>query len=232
MKKFTRFAVVVLAIGLSICGYFVYERASRSKQVAQQPQEQGVPVSVAPAKQANFPVLLSGLGTVQPFNTVTVKSRVDGEIVKIAFKEGDIVKPGDLLARIDPQPIGPRSGVAKKAGRSDAPTPSWMQRYQTWPSRISPGSIDAAVDCRAQPRDPGRRCRVENAAAARLHRHQGADRRRVASALPTGGIVTASQGDHHHRAAAADHRGVRCRKPGQPSTTRCSVVVSLPPRSA
>ena len=130
-----RFAVIVLAIGLSIGGYFVYQRVSRATQVARQPQEQGIPVSTALAAQTNFPVLLSGLGTVQPFNTVTVKSRVDGEIIKIAFKEGDIVKPGDLLAQIDSRPYQAALDqvVAKKAQDESTLSNSKLdlQRYQT-----------------------------------------------------------------------------------------------------
>src|SRR3954471_6140257 len=64
-----------------------------------------VPVTIATVEKADFPVLLTGLGTVQGFNTVVVRTRVDGQIDKIAFKEGDLVKQGDLLAQIDPRPF-------------------------------------------------------------------------------------------------------------------------------
>ena len=63
-----------------------------------------VPVTVAPAKLADFPVYLNGLGTVEPFDTVTVRSRVDGEVIKVAFKQGQMVKEGDILVQIDPRP--------------------------------------------------------------------------------------------------------------------------------
>jgi membrane fusion protein, multidrug efflux system len=63
-----------------------------------------VPVTVAPVRTADFPVYLDGLGVVEPYDTVTVRSRVDGEVVKIAFKQGQMVKEGDLLAEIDPRP--------------------------------------------------------------------------------------------------------------------------------
>ena len=63
-----------------------------------------IPVTVAPAKLADFPVYLNGLGTVEPFDTVTVRSRVDGEVVKVAFKQGQMVKEGDILVQIDPRP--------------------------------------------------------------------------------------------------------------------------------
>src|SRR5215469_8118719 len=64
-----------------------------------------IPVSVATAQRRDVPIYLTGLGTVQAFNTVTVKTRVDGEWVKVAFTEGQDVKAGDLLAQIDPRPF-------------------------------------------------------------------------------------------------------------------------------
>jgi multidrug efflux system membrane fusion protein len=73
-------------------------------------------VSVTPAERADFPVVLESLGQVQAYNTVLVRARVDGEIVKIAFKEGQIVSKGDLLAQIDPRPFQAAldQAVAKK----------------------------------------------------------------------------------------------------------------------
>jgi multidrug efflux system membrane fusion protein len=63
-----------------------------------------IPVTFAQAQMADFPVYLNGLGTAQPYDTVTVRSRVDGEVVKIAFKQGQMVKEGDILVQIDPRP--------------------------------------------------------------------------------------------------------------------------------
>jgi multidrug efflux system membrane fusion protein len=66
----------------------------------------GMAVSVAVAKVStmDLPVYLSGLGSVEAFNTVVVKSRIDGQLVQINFREGQEVKKGDLLAVIDPRP--------------------------------------------------------------------------------------------------------------------------------
>src|SRR5262245_2062532 len=61
-----------------------------------------IPVIANTASRADVPVFLTGLGTVQAFNSVLVKSRVDGQIIKIHFSEGKNVKTGDLLAEIDP----------------------------------------------------------------------------------------------------------------------------------
>jgi membrane fusion protein, multidrug efflux system len=64
-----------------------------------------VPVSTAPATVKDVGVYLTGLGTVVPLNTVTVKSRVDGQLLRIAFREGQTVRAGELLAELDPRPF-------------------------------------------------------------------------------------------------------------------------------
>lgn len=63
-----------------------------------------IPVSVAKADVRDLPVILNGLGSVEAYNTVAVKSRIDGQLVQVAFREGQEVKEGDLLALIDPRP--------------------------------------------------------------------------------------------------------------------------------
>lgn len=92
-------------------GYYGWQRYSASQaakaQAAQKaaPRVAAVPVSIAPVQKVDFPVYLTGLGTVQGFNTVQVRTRVDGQIDKIAFTEGQMVKQGDLLVEIDPRPF-------------------------------------------------------------------------------------------------------------------------------
>jgi multidrug efflux system membrane fusion protein len=63
-----------------------------------------VPVVTAKVKKADVPVYLDGLGNVVAFYTVTVKSRVDGQLMKVNFNEGDLVKEGQVLMEIDPRP--------------------------------------------------------------------------------------------------------------------------------
>lgn len=64
-----------------------------------------VPVVAAMSRRGDMPVYLTGLGSITAFNTVTVRTRVDGQIMKIGFEEGQIVKAGDLLVEIDPRPF-------------------------------------------------------------------------------------------------------------------------------
>jgi len=64
-----------------------------------------LPVVAAPARKGSIDVAISALGTVTPRNSVTVRSRVDGQLVSVAFSEGQMVKTGQLLAEIDPRPF-------------------------------------------------------------------------------------------------------------------------------
>jgi membrane fusion protein, multidrug efflux system len=74
-------------------------------------------VTVTPVKRADFPVVLQSIGQVQAYNTVLVRARVDGQIMKIGFNEGQMVKQGDLLAQIDARPFQAalEQAVAKKS---------------------------------------------------------------------------------------------------------------------
>jgi multidrug efflux system membrane fusion protein len=78
---------------------------SRQEQAPFEPWKQPVPVRVATADREDLPIVLNALGTVTPLNSVTVSSRIDGELVSVLFKEGDTVKEGTLLAEIDPRPF-------------------------------------------------------------------------------------------------------------------------------
>src|SRR5258705_9525622 len=116
---------VLLIAALAAAGYFGWQRfrgpdatakaGNAQKSAASTPP--AVRVAIAPVEKADFPVYLTGLGTVQGFNTVVVRTRVDGQIDKIAFKEGQLVNQGDLLAQIDPRPFQAalRQAKAKKA---------------------------------------------------------------------------------------------------------------------
>ena len=103
------FAAVLVALALcSALGWRYYygsgaETGVRNKtDSAQAPAP--IPVTIAQAKTADFPLYLNGLGAVEPYQTVLIRSRVDGAIVKIGFKQGQMVRQGDILAQIDPRP--------------------------------------------------------------------------------------------------------------------------------
>jgi multidrug efflux system membrane fusion protein len=113
---------------LVVAGYFGWQRfhgtnpaaADTAQKSAASARGAAVPVTVAPVTKADFPVYLGGLGTVQGFNTVLVRTRVDGQIDKIAFKEGQLVNQGDLLVQIDPRPFQAALDQAKAKKAQDA----------------------------------------------------------------------------------------------------------------
>src|SRR5579863_2396154 len=97
---------VLLAIGLSaLCASFSGCSSADSKQQkAQAAAPRAVSVAIAKVQQQDMPVYLVGLGTVTAFNTANIKSRVDGQIMQVNFKEGQNVKQGESLILIDPRP--------------------------------------------------------------------------------------------------------------------------------
>jgi membrane fusion protein, multidrug efflux system len=92
-------------------------------------------VSVVQAKRIDYPLYLTGLGQAQAYNTVTVRTRVDGQVVKIGFAEGQMVKAGDLIAQIDPRPYQAALDQAKAKKAQDeanlANARLDLQRYST-----------------------------------------------------------------------------------------------------
>ncbi len=115
-RKWTFVAVVIaVALGGYLGWHHSYGGGAGTASPAQVPA--AIPVTAAKAQIADFPVYLNGLGTVEPYQTVTVRSRVDGQITKIAFKQGQMVKKGDILVLIDPRPYQAAldQALAKKA---------------------------------------------------------------------------------------------------------------------
>lgn len=108
----------LLGLALAFLGCKRESSASAAKGARGRPMTNAaVPVVAGTVEQKDVPIYLDGLGTVQAFNTVTIRSRVDGQVERIAFQEGQDVRAGDLLAQIDPAPFQAQldQNVAKKA---------------------------------------------------------------------------------------------------------------------
>jgi membrane fusion protein, multidrug efflux system len=105
-KWISRTRLVMLGAGLvalALCVWILSPQRSRSAAATHSGPE-AIAIDAATTTRRDVPVYLDGLGTVQAFYTVKVNSRVDGELEKVAFAEGQDVKRGDLLAQIDPRP--------------------------------------------------------------------------------------------------------------------------------
>ena len=119
-RALSRFGAAALVIGLIVAGWFVADQMGRDKAraAASQPAPT-IPVTTAVAERKDVPAIVRGIGTVQAYKSVTVKARVDGQIVKVAFEEGQEVKAGDLLFQIDPKPFQAALDHASAAKRRD-----------------------------------------------------------------------------------------------------------------
>jgi membrane fusion protein, multidrug efflux system len=95
---------LTVAFALILCAAFVACTGGDAKQPAQAASPHPVSVAIAPVTQQDMPVYLVGLGSVTAFYTANIKSRVDGQIMRVNFQEGQTVKEGDLLILIDPRP--------------------------------------------------------------------------------------------------------------------------------
>ncbi len=94
--------------GLGGTGYWFYTKLPAQREQAARPRGfrgDPLPVLAVRAESRDVPVYLDALGTVQAFNSVAVKPQVDGPLVEVLFREGQEVRTGDVLARIDPRPF-------------------------------------------------------------------------------------------------------------------------------
>src|SRR6267142_2406388 len=123
--------IALAAVGLGV--YFITDgRAKESRKAPKGPPS--VPVTVAPVLQETVPIRLQGIGNVEAYQTVALKARVDGQIMVVNFREGDPVKKGEVLFRIDPRPYeatlrqAEANALRDKAARDQAR--SQEKRYQ------------------------------------------------------------------------------------------------------
>jgi multidrug efflux system membrane fusion protein len=107
------------ALGVGLVAYYVATYPTAAHAQAQAPARPPIPVTIGTAEAADVPIFITGIGTVQAFNTVTVKSRTDGQIMQVFFTEGQEVKAGDKLFQIDPRPYQATLDQAQAAKEKD-----------------------------------------------------------------------------------------------------------------
>ena len=128
----------LLVLGAALIAVLLIVRWQTQRSAAAKSRETGpptVPVVVASARKGEIPVYLNALGSATPFNTVTVRSRIDGQLLKVNFQEGQFVRQGDSLAEIDPKPFEVQLDQARgQLARDEAQLANAkldLTRYQT-----------------------------------------------------------------------------------------------------
>ena len=102
-RRIALVAICLAAFAIGGAAYWYWGQGSAGAHAARMPARAGVPVSVAIVQRQDVPIYLTGLGTVQASFTVGIHSQVDGKLQEVLFTEGQQVKKGDVLAKIDPR---------------------------------------------------------------------------------------------------------------------------------
>ena len=145
MKRIWLWGIALCLVAGAGGGYYYYSQKNGAPAAAEAPGKGGkgakggpggvVPVVAAAATTADVGVVLDALGSVTPVSTVTVRSRVDGQLMKILFKEGQVVREGELLAEIDPRTYQVQLATAEaQSARDQALLKNSMidlERYRT-----------------------------------------------------------------------------------------------------
>jgi len=126
--------LLAVLVGAGLATYFVTDGRAKEGKGSKGKGPPPVPVTVAAVQQQTVPVRLQAIGNVEPFSTVAVKARVGGQILEVNFREGQPVKKGEILFRIDPRPFeaalrqAEANALRDRAARDQARSQS--KRYQ------------------------------------------------------------------------------------------------------
>ena len=220
VKKSGLAVAMTVILAVAAAGYFFIDQANRDKAraAAASAVPPGIPVTVGFAEKKDMPVYVRGIGTVQAFKMVVVKTRVDGQIMKVAFEEGQEVKAGDPLFQIDPRPFQAaldQATAAKQRSEAQlvgaAARPRALRQADRLGLPVAPELRPAEGDSRraegSDRRRPGRDRHRQ--AQPRLCRHPRADRRPHRPAPGRSRQPRAGQPEHragHHHPDQADLR--------------------------
>jgi multidrug efflux system membrane fusion protein len=198
---------------VALCAAVLVGRELRGSAASAAPQAApppAVPVEATAARRSDVPVYLTGLGTVQALNTVTVKSRVDGQLQTVSYQEGQHVDAGQTLAQIDPRPFQAALDQAKATKAKDeaqlANAQLDLQRFQNLHQYATAQSVDTqkALILQLQAQIEGDQAAIDNAATqlsyttitSPLNGRTGirlVDQGNIVHATDTGGLVVITQ---------------------------------------
>jgi multidrug efflux system membrane fusion protein len=118
-SRFLRLIVFAVLAAMLVGGILFFQRRETGKAKAERPNAApaGVMITTAISRQGDIGVYVSALGSVVPINTVTIKSRVDGQLMSVNYREGQMVHQGDVLAQIDPRPF--QAALTQAQGQYD-----------------------------------------------------------------------------------------------------------------
>ncbi len=147
------FLLILIAAGYGIYRYLEASAAAQTASTAASATRPGggraIPVVAAQATRADMPLYINGVGTAQALNTVMLKTRIDGQLDKVAFEEGQMVQQDQLLAEIDPRPfqVQLEQTVAQQAKDQSALDNAKLdlQRYQTARDAVPQQQLDTAA---------------------------------------------------------------------------------------